>query len=96
MNHLERLFKKDEGTLTLKKDEAIEAAITALSTVCQTDYKASEIEIGICSPSEEGGSQYRTVSTTHFSALKIESLLCDSQMSTDEIDGYLQRLGEKD
>lgn len=76
MNHLEKLFKKDEGTLKLKKDEVIEAAITAMSTVCATDYKATEIEIGICSSTEEG-SRYRV-------------------MSTEEVDGYLQRLGEKD
>ena len=68
MNHLERLFKKDEGTAALKTDEVIEAAITALSTVCQTDYKATEIEIGICSPSGEGESQYRTVSVNDGSA----------------------------
>ncbi|KAL7008700.1 Proteasome subunit YC7alpha/Y8 (protease yscE subunit 7) [Cystobasidiomycetes sp. EMM_F5] len=76
MNHLERLFKKDEGTLKLKKDEVVEAAITALSTVCATDYKATEIEIGLCCSAEEGA-PYR-------------------KLSTDEIDGYLQRLGEKD
>jgi len=76
MNHLEKLFKKDEGGLKLKKDEVVEAAITALSTVCATDFKASEIEIGICASTEEK-SKYRT-------------------MSTEEIDGYLQRLGDKD
>lgn len=77
MNHLERLFKKsDEGTSKMKKEEVVEAAITALNTVCATDFKATEIEIGICSTSEPG-SKYRA-------------------LSTDEIDGYLQRLGEKD
>lgn len=76
MNHLEKLFKKDEGAIKLKKDEIVEAAITALSTVCATDYKATEIEIAITSTTEEG-STFR-------------------KLSTDEIDGYLQRLGEKD
>jgi 20S proteasome subunit alpha 1 len=61
MNHLERLFKKDEGEVfKLKKDEVVESAITALSSVCATDFKATEIEIGICSSAEEGG--FRTVS----------------------------------
>lgn len=77
MNHLERLFKKsDEGSSKMKKDEVVEAAITALNTVCATDFKATEIEIGICSTTEPK-SKYRA-------------------MSTEEIDGYLQRLGEKD
>lgn len=61
MNHLERLFKKDEGeSLKLNKEEVVESAITALSSVCATDFKATEIEIGICSTTEEG-SKYRTV-----------------------------------
>lgn len=78
MNHLERLFKKDEGEALskMKKDEVIEAAITALSTVCATDFKATEIEVGIASSQTEG-SKYRT-------------------LSTEEIDAYLQALGEKD
>lgn len=60
MNHLEKLFKKDEGAIKLKKDEIVEAAITALSTVCATDYKATEIEIAITSTTEEG-SKFRKV-----------------------------------
>lgn len=61
MNHLERLFKKDEGqALKLNKEEVVESAISALSSVCATDFKATEIEIGICSTTEED-SQYRTV-----------------------------------
>lgn len=62
MNHLERLFKKDEGqVLKLNKEEVVESAITALSSVCATDFKATEIEIGICSTTEEDA-KYRTVS----------------------------------
>ncbi|KAK9897052.1 N-terminal nucleophile aminohydrolase [Cystobasidium minutum MCA 4210] len=77
MNHLERLFKKDEGqVLKLNKEEVVEAAITALNSVCATDFKATEIEIGICSSTEEDA-KFRV-------------------MGTEEIDGYLQRLGEKD
>lgn len=61
MNHLERLFKKDEGeVLKLNKEEVVESAITALSSVCATDFKATEIEIGICSTTEEDA-KYRTV-----------------------------------
>ena len=60
MNHLEKLFKKDEGAIKLKKDEIVEAAITALSTVCATDYKATEIEVAITSTTEEG-SKFRKV-----------------------------------
>lgn len=61
MNHLERLFKKDEGqALKLNKEEVVESAISALSSVCATDFKATEIEIGICSTTEED-SKYRTV-----------------------------------
>ena len=101
MNHLEKLFKKDEGAIKLKKDEIVEAAITALSTVCATDYKATEIEIAITSTTEEG-SKFRKVRCAYawFPCARkhcLNALLPPCmQLSTEEIDGYLQRLGEKD
>ncbi|TFY66873.1 hypothetical protein EVG20_g4211 [Dentipellis fragilis] len=62
MNHLEKKWKKlDNGRgtddpiaagQTLGRDEVIEIAIEAISTVHATDYKAGEIEIGITSSSE--------------------------------------------
>ncbi|KAA1465895.1 proteasome subunit iota [Dentipellis sp. KUC8613] len=63
MNHLEKKWKKlDNGRgaddpvaagQTLSRDEVIEIAIEAISTVHATDYKAGEIEIGITSSSEQ-------------------------------------------
>jgi len=44
MNHLEKAFKKEPK---LGFEETVEMAITALSTVLSTDFKATEIEIGI-------------------------------------------------
>ncbi|TFY83250.1 hypothetical protein EWM64_g761 [Hericium alpestre] len=63
MNHLEKKWKKlDNGRGaddalraggTLSRNEAIEMAIEAISTVHATDFKAGELEIGITSTSEE-------------------------------------------
>jgi len=62
MNHLEKKWKKlDNGKggddpakarKTLGRNEVLEMAIEAMSTVHATDYKPSEIEIGIVSTSE--------------------------------------------
>ncbi|GAA98207.1 uncharacterized protein L969DRAFT_85854 [Mixia osmundae IAM 14324] len=61
-------------------EETVELAITSLQTVLATDFKSTEIEIGIVSKSE-GGSK---------------SIYRFRTMGAEEIDGYLQRLGEKD
>ncbi|KAJ8514889.1 hypothetical protein ONZ45_g7634 [Pleurotus djamor] len=63
MNHLEKKWKKlDNGRgaddpakagQTLSKDQVIEMAIEAMSTVHSTDYKPGEVEIAICSTSED-------------------------------------------
>lgn len=64
----------------------IELAIEALSTVCSTDFKSGEIEIGICSSAEDepvpegeakGAGLFR-------------------QMGEDERGEWLTRVGEKD
>lgn len=44
MNHLEKKLKKDVG---LSEQEAIELAITTLSTTLSIDFKPSEIEVGL-------------------------------------------------
>ncbi|KAG5643578.1 hypothetical protein DXG03_000631 [Asterophora parasitica] len=63
MNHLEKKWKKlDSGRgaddavkagKTLSRNEVIELAIEAMSTVHATDYKPGEIEIGITSTSPD-------------------------------------------
>ncbi|KAF4574459.1 Proteasome subunit YC7alpha/Y8 (protease yscE subunit 7) [Pleurotus pulmonarius] len=63
MNHLEKKWKKlDNGRgaddpakagQSLSRDEVIEMAIEAMSTVHSTDYKPGEVEIGICSSHED-------------------------------------------
>ena len=46
INHLEKLYKKkEEGYATT--DEAIQVAISTLQTVIGTDFKSSELEVGI-------------------------------------------------
>jgi len=71
MNALEKAFKKEPK---LDCEDVIEMAITTLSTVLSTDFKSTEIEIGIVTVDEP---KFR-------------------KMSSEEIDGHLQRLGEKD
>jgi len=95
INHLEKEWKKrekelsgSEGTgagIQLNQDDAIEAAITTLSTVLSTDFKATEIEVGLTyvdqaranRPDEHGGRVFR-------------------RLTTEEIDAHLQRIGDKD
>ncbi|KAJ3513332.1 hypothetical protein NLJ89_g3011 [Agrocybe chaxingu] len=69
MNHLEKKWKKlDNGrggedaakaAKTLDRDEVIELAIEAMSTVHALDYKPGEIEIGIVSTSEDEDEKVR-------------------------------------
>lgn len=54
-NHLEKLLKKEPGTqghVTLAGDEAVEVALTTLSTVLATDFKSTEVEVGIVTEKE--------------------------------------------
>ncbi|KAG0243127.1 Proteasome subunit YC7alpha/Y8 (protease yscE subunit 7) [Actinomortierella wolfii] len=44
LNHLEKKLKKEKE---LNQEETVELAITTLSTVLSSDFKASEIEVGI-------------------------------------------------
>ncbi|KAF8980497.1 Proteasome subunit YC7alpha/Y8 (protease yscE subunit 7) [Entomortierella lignicola] len=46
LNHLEKKLKKEKE---LNEEEAIELAITTLSTVLSSDFKATEIEVGVVS-----------------------------------------------
>ena len=57
MSHLEKQYKKNEGQWTQK--ETVETAIKTLSQIVSSDFKASEIEIGIA-----------TVDKPHFRKLK--------------------------
>jgi len=69
MNHLEKKWKKlnngggaeDAAAAgkTLVKDQVIEMAIEAISTVHATDFKPGEVEIGIVSDSEDETAERR-------------------------------------
>ncbi|KAI6033832.1 hypothetical protein PISMIDRAFT_680879 [Pisolithus microcarpus 441] len=71
MNHLEKKWKKlhngkggDDpagASKALTRDEVIEIAIEAMSTVHATDYKPGEVEIGIVSTSEDEDPKTRGV-----------------------------------
>ncbi len=45
MTHLEKQFRKNEGNWNFK--EAKEVAIKVLQAVCSSDFKASDIEVGV-------------------------------------------------
>jgi 20S proteasome subunit alpha 1 len=84
---LEKKWKAvEKGSVALDRAGVIELAIECLSTVCATDFKATEIEIGISSTSPEepglggdmgGNGRFR-------------------QMNETERDEWLTRVGEKD
>ncbi|WVQ78474.1 hypothetical protein IAT38_000560 [Cryptococcus sp. DSM 104549] len=83
-NYLEKKWKTLEAEKkTLDRAGAIELAIECLSSVCATDFKASEIEIGLSSVSAEEtspegqGGRFR-------------------QMEEEERNEWLIRVGEKD
>ncbi|GHJ88261.1 hypothetical protein NliqN6_4663 [Naganishia liquefaciens] len=86
-NYFDKKFKSFQNSNTvLDRNATIELAIEALSTVCSTDFKATEIEIGVCSIAEEepvpegeakGAGLFR-------------------QMSEEERGEWLTRVGEKD
>ena len=69
MNYLEKKWKRLEGGnggedaaaagRGLSRDQVIEMAIEALSTVHSTDYKAGEVEIAIVSTSEQEEERHR-------------------------------------
>jgi 20S proteasome subunit alpha 1 len=91
MNHLEKKWKKldsgrgaDDATAagkTLSRDEVIEMAIEAMSTVHATDYKPGEIEIGIVSSSDDEDPKIRGTWRT---------------MDESEIEKHLLAYAEKD
>lgn len=61
-NYLEKKWKSVEnGSLSLDRAGVIELAIECLSTVCATDFKAGEIEIGISSTAPEEKGRFRTM-----------------------------------
>ncbi|KAI8968541.1 nucleophile aminohydrolase [Mycotypha africana] len=57
LNHLEKKLKKNPE---LNMEDAIELAITTLSTVLAVDFKASEIEIGVV---DKDNTDFRTLNT---------------------------------
>ncbi|KAJ9126834.1 hypothetical protein QFC24_001867 [Naganishia onofrii] len=73
-------------TTELDRTRVIELAIEALSTVCSTDFKAGEIEIGICSSAED-----EPVPEGEASGVGLFR-----QMGEDERGEWLTRVGEKD
>ncbi|KAK7689908.1 hypothetical protein QCA50_006547 [Cerrena zonata] len=91
MNHLEKKWKKlDSGRgaddaasagKTLSRDEVIEMAIEAISTVHATDFKAGEVEIGIVSTGE--GEDPKTEGSWRV-------------MPEDEVEKHLLAYAEKD
>ena len=71
---------------TLDRTGAIETAIECLSTICATDFKATEIEIGISSTSPEEPNESGALGGTgRF-----------RQMGEEERGEWLVRVGEKD
>ncbi|KAK4685646.1 20S proteasome subunit alpha 1, partial [Tremellales sp. Uapishka_1] len=86
-NFLEKKWKTMETSKTvLDRAGVIELAIECLSNVCATDFKASEIEIGISSTSpEELGPGGKAGGEGFF-----------RQMDEKERDEWLIRVGEKD
>lgn len=69
----------------LERADVIEIAIECLSSVCATDFKASEIEIGISSTSPDESSTDGKPGSGRF-----------RQMSEEERGEWLVRVGEKD
>ncbi|KAM6495518.1 20S proteasome subunit [Amanita muscaria] len=59
MNHLEKKWKKLDSGISLSRNDVIEMAIEAMSTVHSTDYKPGEIEIGIVSVSSDENEKTR-------------------------------------
>lgn len=52
INHLEKQYKKKKEGWT--SEEAIQTAITTLSSVIGTDFKSNEIEVGVSIEKERG------------------------------------------
>ncbi|WVF71935.1 hypothetical protein IAT40_006745 [Kwoniella sp. CBS 6097] len=83
-NYLEKRWKTMESDkTTLDRAATIELAIECLSSVCATDFKATEIEIGISSTSAD---------ETHVDGQEGRF----RQMDEEERNEWLVRVGEKD
>lgn len=83
---LEKRWKQQPANTSLDRSAVIELAIEALSSVCATDFKSGEIEIGICSSAEE--------EPVPEGVAKGEGLF--RQMGEEERGEWLVRVGEKD
>jgi 20S proteasome subunit alpha 1 len=71
----------------------VQLAITTLSTVLATDFKSTEIEIGVVSLANPRFTKVECI----LSAIPVRNAdLTAIQLSAAEIDDHLQRLGEKD
>ncbi|KAI9016789.1 nucleophile aminohydrolase [Hyaloraphidium curvatum] len=57
LNHLEKKLKKEPS---LSEEEAVELAITTLSTILSIDFKPGELEVGLVTKQD---SKFRTLST---------------------------------
>ncbi|ORX33809.1 20S proteasome subunit alpha 1 [Kockovaella imperatae] len=88
-NFLEKRWKGIEADKTvLDRGAVLEAAIECLSTVCATDFKASEIEIGIASISPDEPHPEGKAGAGGIGKFR--------QMSEEERGEWLVRVGEKD
>jgi 20S proteasome subunit alpha 1 len=62
LNHLEKKFKKESA---LSEEDSIELAINTLATVLSTDFKSTEIELGIVT---RGKREFRVLSEQEIDA----------------------------
>jgi 20S proteasome subunit alpha 1 len=104
-NHLEKQFKKEgPNAPKLAGNGAIDLAITTLNTVLATDFKATEIEIGLVT---NDNPEFRVVSFCPLPRDACEwfadavdaglfNLFIYNKLSTEEIDAHLQRIGDQD
>lgn len=110
-NLLEKSFKKgwkfEEETKG--REEVVELALNTLGTVLGTDLKKGEVEVGVVERVGQKVGQKEGMSEGKFTFRKVGSpvsLICFVhklmrrlnvlQLTEDEIDEHLQRMGEKD
>lgn len=98
-NHLEKLLRKEPGSIgaaDLKGDGAVEVALTTLSTVLATEFKSTEVEVGIVTEKQPGFKVVRPGFAAPHRHFADEVSAPTAQLTPDEIDAHLQRIGEKD
>lgn len=101
MNVLEKSYKKDEWAKLrgdkASVDELVELALSSMAQVLANDLKAGEIELGIVTAENPLFRKVRATLRCSAGRHTCSQRCFDhAQMTTDEIDGHLQRLSEKD